>query len=102
MTKKKKAIIPDNAKQCFEDNDYNPLAELIEIARDNETDISLKAKINFELLSLLYPQIGKTEGGQIIAETETYEQRLRRIRASANEPLVPYKLPSIMEDNDNE
>ncbi|MBF0317706.1 MAG: hypothetical protein HQL04_05980 [Nitrospirae bacterium] len=73
----------------------DPIAAMAVIANDPSVDVALRVKLLMELAQYVYPKrkgefmAGVADEG--VAVAETYEQRLRRIRALADEQGVPKK-----------
>ncbi|MBF0592745.1 MAG: hypothetical protein HQL02_11730 [Nitrospirae bacterium] len=74
------------AQRVLESMACDPIAGMAAIANDPDVDVSLRAKLLMELAQYVYPKRknDQTEEGQV---TETYEERLKRIRALADENI---------------
>ncbi|KJU82861.1 hypothetical protein MBAV_004942 [Candidatus Magnetobacterium bavaricum] len=82
------------AQKVLESMACDPIAGMAAIANDPDVDVTLRAKLLMELAQYVYPKrkVDQTESGVFVGGKEsvvadqTYEQRLRRIRAMIDEP----------------
>ncbi|MBF0606861.1 MAG: hypothetical protein SFH39_18060 [Candidatus Magnetobacterium sp. LHC-1] len=75
------------AQKVLESMAFDPIAAMAVIAGDPNVDVALRAKLLMELAQYVYPK-RKGDQAEEGTTTETYEQRLMRIRALADEAGV--------------
>ncbi|MBF0344209.1 MAG: hypothetical protein HQL06_08255 [Nitrospirae bacterium] len=72
------------AQKVLESMACDPIAGMAVIASDTDVDVSLRAKLLMELAQYVYPK-RKSDQAEESTDKTTYEERLKRIRALADE-----------------
>jgi hypothetical protein len=62
----------------------NPIEGMVKIAEDSGVDISIRSRMYAELATYIFPK-RKAMSVDLSIETESYEQRIKRLRADIEE-----------------